>query len=129
MGAASSNNLKGLLDKDVVVRLKSDTTATGNPDTTLQGHLVGLQGNNIVVKMDDATDKAITLSLSNYKTDLAAPGPAATAAPMAEKPIPPMEPEPAPLVGGNRRSKRKHMKKAREARKDRKAHHRKTVRA
>jgi hypothetical protein len=128
MGAASSNNLKGLLDKDVVVRLKSDTTATGNPDTTLQGHLVGLQGNNIVVKMDDATDKAITLSLSNYKTDLAAPG-AATAAPMAEKPIPPMEPEPAPLVGGNRRSKRKHMKKAREARKDRKAHHRKTVRA
>ena len=128
MGAASSNNLKGLLDKDVVVRLKSDTTATGNPDTTLQGHLVGLQGNNIVVKMDDATDKAITLSLSNYKTDLAASGPA-TAAPMAEKPIPPMEPEPAPLVGGNRRSKRKHMKKAREARKDRKAHHRKTVRA
>lgn len=128
MGAASSNNLKGLLDKDVVVRLKSDTTATGNPDTTLQGHLVGLQGNNIVVKMDDATDKAITLSLSNYKTDLAAPGPAATA-PMAEKPIPPMEPEPAPLVGGNRRSKRKHMKKAREGRKDRKAHHRKTVRA
>lgn len=80
MGNASSG-LKPMVNSEITVRLKTDKT---NPKTTLNGTLVGVSGNNIIVNDRDC-DKNITLSLNSYTTDKSAP-----------RPPPPSSPPPPP---------------------------------
>ena len=64
MGNASSG-LKPMVNSEITVRLKTDKT---NPKTTLNGTLVGVSGNNIIVNDRDC-EKHLTLSLNTYVTD------------------------------------------------------------
>ena len=71
MGNASSG-LKPMVNSEITVRLKSDKT---NPKTTLNGTLVGISGNNIVLNDRDC-EKHLTLSLNTYTTDTKSAAPA-----------------------------------------------------
>lgn len=110
MGNAASG-LKPMVNSEITVRLKTDKT---NPKTTLNGTLVGVSGNNIIVNDRDC-DKNITLSLNTYATDKSAPRPPPPASPLPQRDMddddmmPPPRDEtrppaaaPAAMVGGRR---------------------------
>ena len=116
MGNASSG-LKPMVNSEITVRLKSDKT---NPKTTLNGTLVGISGNNIVLNDRDC-EKHLTLSLNTYTTDTKsaapAPPPVKPSSPRrdmeesndrnnvsdSDLPPPPPPDRPPVLMGGKRR--------------------------